>query len=467
MIVDRYDPVNLFEMVPELGLQMEPELTRLDELLEEVHEIFNLVKADLAERYPNSERLGRRSTPVEVILRMLVVRRLYDFSYEQTEHFVSDSLVLRQFCRLYLKRAPDDTTLIRWAALIGAETLEGVNERVVELARSLKVSRGRKLRVDSTVVETNIHYPTDGSLLSDGVRVLSRLVGRAKGLLSEACQQRSEKKTKDLFRDRSRSARALARKINEAARRRGEQAKDSIRTTYRRSVKVAQASLKQAKEVRRLLEQLPSAERVSQQLEHFADLVERVVDQTRLRVLEGEQLPASEKLVSIFEEHTSIIKRGKAAKSTQFGRKVWLEEVEGGIITGYRVLEGNPKDDTQLRGSLAKHQRLFGRPPRLLAADRSVYSPANESEAKNRGVKQVALPKPGKKEPEREQYERQGWFRRARRFRAGIEGRISVGKRRGFLGRCRDRGERGFDRWVGFGVLSANLSSMARTLAAR
>jgi len=117
MIVDRYDPVNLFEMLPELGLRMEPELTQLDVLLED-DEIFEAVKADLAKRYPNSERLGRRSTPVEVILRMLVVRRLYDFSYEQTERFVSDSLVLRQFCRLYLERAPDDTTLIRWAALI-------------------------------------------------------------------------------------------------------------------------------------------------------------------------------------------------------------------------------------------------------------------------------------------------------------------------------------------------------------
>jgi IS5 family transposase len=152
MIVDRHDPINLCEMVPKLKLQFEPELVELDRLLED-DELFELVKADLLKRYPHSEKLGRHSTPVEVILRMLVVTRLYGWSYEQTEHFVSDSIVLRQFCRLYLQPAPDDTTLIRWANTIGARTLVALNDRAVELARSLKVTRGRKLRTDGTVVE--------------------------------------------------------------------------------------------------------------------------------------------------------------------------------------------------------------------------------------------------------------------------------------------------------------------------
>jgi transposase, IS5 family len=158
MIVDRYDPVNLFQMLPKLKLEFEPELAELDVLLDD-DELFKLLKADLLKRHPHSARLGRHSTPVEVILRMLVVKRLYGWSYQQTEHFVSDSIILRQFCRLYLQSAPDDTTLIRWANLIGAKTLERLNERAVELARSLKVTRGRKLRTDATVVETNIHHP--------------------------------------------------------------------------------------------------------------------------------------------------------------------------------------------------------------------------------------------------------------------------------------------------------------------
>src|SRR5688500_18098319 len=141
MIVDRYDPINLFEVVPKLKLEMEPELARLDVLLED-DELFSLVRAVLIQLYPNSRRLGRHSTPVEVILRMLLVKRLYGWSYEQTERFVCDSIVLRQFCRLYLEPAPDDTTLIRWANAIGARTLAALNVRAVELARSFKVSRG-------------------------------------------------------------------------------------------------------------------------------------------------------------------------------------------------------------------------------------------------------------------------------------------------------------------------------------
>ena len=216
MIVDRHDPVNLFEIVPKLKLQFEPELAQLDRLLDD-DTILEKVKADLCRRYPNSARLGRHSTPVEVILRMLVVKRLYGFSYEQTEHFVSDSIVLRQFCRLYLEPAPDDTTLIRWANQIGSETVASLNERAVELARSLKVSRGRKLRVDSMVVQTNIHHPTDSALLADGVRVLSRLLRRAKKVLPT--QEIERLPTKEIFRTRNRSVRRVTQRLHRIARR--------------------------------------------------------------------------------------------------------------------------------------------------------------------------------------------------------------------------------------------------------
>src|SRR5215216_5985368 len=237
MIVDRYAPMNLFEeLVPKLELRFEPELRELDRLLED-DELFSLVKADLAKRYPNSARLGRHSTPVEVILRMLVVKRLYGFSYEQTECFVSDSIVLRQFCRLYLEPAPDDTTLIRWANQIGPETLVALNDRVVELARSLKVTRGRKLRVDSTVVETNVHPPTDSRLLGDGVRVISRLLRRAKKLFGE--EDDVARLGKEAFRTRNRSVRRLSQKLHRIALRKGEKAKEELRDAYRKLIAVA------------------------------------------------------------------------------------------------------------------------------------------------------------------------------------------------------------------------------------
>src|SRR5215204_2368380 len=457
MIVDRYDPMNLFEMVPKLGLEMEPELAHLDGLLDD-DVLFETVKADLTRRYPNSARLGRHSTPVEVILRMLVVKRLYGWGYEQTERFVSDSLLLRQFCRLYLEAAPDDTTLIRWANTIGAQTVAALNDRVVELARSLKVTRGRKLRTDGTVVETNVHHPTDDSLLADGVRVIGRLVKRAKGYVEESIQKEQKGEP---FRDRARSAKRLAHKIGRMARRRKEEAQTSYRAAYQRLVEVAKASIRQAGRVRILLEGVPSAAKISEELSHFAQLLERAISQTRRRVFKGEQVSAKEKLVSLFEEHTSIIRRGKARNTTEFGRKVWLSEVDGGIVSGFWILEGNAGDEAQLRPALR------GRGDVHSAADRNVHSKENERLAKELGLKKVCLPKAGKKSTERKEYEQQRWFKRARRFRAGIEGRISVMKRREHLGRCRDKGEEGFGRWVSWGVLSSNLDTIARTLAAR
>jgi IS5 family transposase len=462
MIRDRYDPLCLFALVPQLRLAFDPELAALDALVDG-DALFQAVKAEMARRAPRSLTRGRRSTPVEVVLRMLVVRRLYDWSYADTERWVGDSLVLRQFCRLYLAKAPDDTTLIRWANLVRPATLEALHEHVVLLARGLRVTRGRKLRTDGTVVEAAIRYPRDSGLLADGVRVLSRLVGRAAAVVGAAGAAAAQ------VRDRTRGARRLARAIAETARQRGEAAAAARRTAYRRLLAVARASLRQAAAVRARL--APGTDRAGQrlarQLDRFAPLVERVVAQATRRVLRGEAVPAHEKVLSLFAPRTAVVRRGKAGRDTEFGRMVWLDEVDGGILSRYAVLDGNPADADQLAPALAHRRRLFGRPPDLVAADRGVYSPANEQAAHAAGVRRVALPQPGRRTPDRRRHERQRWFRRAMRFRAGAEGRISVCKRRGYLGRCRERGEDATERWVGWGVLTANLSTIARTLAAR
>jgi IS5 family transposase len=166
-------------------------------------------------------------------------------SYKQTEHFVCDSIVLRQFCRLYLEPAPDDTTLIRWANQIGPETVASLNERAVELARSLKVTRGRKLRVDSMVVETNIHHPTDSALLADGVRVLSRLLRRAKKALAAEVVGRLGKK-EEVFRTRNRSVRRVSQQLHRIARRKGEKARKELKeASYQKLIAITQASCAQ------------------------------------------------------------------------------------------------------------------------------------------------------------------------------------------------------------------------------
>ena len=463
MLRDRYAPVDLFALVPAWALRFEPELAELDRLLED-DQLFQQVKADLSRRRPHTLETGRPSTPVEVILRLLVLQHLYTWSFEHVEQFVNDSLVLRQFCRLGLEPVPHATTLLRWANLIQPATLHRLLDRVTELARSLSVTRGRKLRIDSTVVETTIHHPSDSGLLADGVRVLSRLVRRAGDLLARG--------TEPLFRDRTRSAKRLMRRIHASAAvtGRGAAAAAAERTElYRRLLEITRTSLRQTETVQHLLATRTgeATERVRAQVEHFVALVRQVCAQTERRVLDGEAVPAADKLVSLFEPHSAVIRRGKVPMPTEFGSKLLLDEVEGGLVTRYVILDGNPPDAAQFAASLDHHHVQFGHPPHTTAADRAFSTAANERYASQAGVDCVALPHVGKCSAQRRAWEQRPAFRRAARFRAGIEGRISVLKRAFGLRRCRYHGLAGMERWVGWGILAHNLRQISRTVASR
>ena len=458
MLRDRAAAVDLFALVPALQLHFEPELAELDQLLED-DQIFKQVKADLSRRRPHTTETGRPSTPVEVILRLLVVQHLYEWSYAQTEHFVGDSLVLRQFCRLGLEPMPHHTTLMRWANLLQAETMHRLLDRVTELARSLKVTRGRKLRVDSTVVAAAIHYPTDSTLLADGVRVLSRLVQRATAVLT-GTQRRIGLR-------RMRIAKHLVPRIEATAAVHATARERADRPTlYRRLLKVAQASLDEAEQAHRRLARRTDdvARHVAAAVQHMTPLVEQVIAQTERRVLHGETVPASAKLVSLFEPHTAIVRRGKAHVPAEFGRKIVLDEVEGGLVTRYRVLAGNPPDAPELATSLAHHQACFKQVPSVLTADRAFFTLDNDQLARDLRIRCAALPRQGPLTPEARQARYRRAFRRAYRWRAGIEGRISVLKRCFGLHRCRYHGEAGMERWVGWGVLAHNLRQISRSM---
>jgi len=461
MLRDRYEPLDLFALVPTLGIAMEPVLAQIDTLLDD-DTLLQTVKADLARRRPRTRIDGRPSTPVEVVLRMLVVKHLYGWSYEQTERWVADSLVLRQFCRVYAERVPDDTTLIRWANLIQPATLHALLDHIVGLARQRRVTRGRKLRIDGTVVETNIHHPTDSTLLNDGVRVLSRSLAKAKRLLRGTSDLAA-----DAFQDRTRSAKRQMKRIMEAARQRGERSEQAMQGAYRRLLDITETVRERAQQVGMALREQATdgARRVADTLDHDLPLVQQVIAQTTRRVFHGESVPASDKLVSLFEPHTAIIRKGKPGRPTQFGRVLWLDEVEGGIVSRYAILNGNPPEPDQLPPSLDHHRGLFTRPPHLLAGDRGIHSPANERYATAQGVEQVALPKPGAKSAKRIAHEQQRWFRRGHDWRSGIEGRISGLKRRHKLDRCRYRGEAGMERWVGWGLIAHDLRVIAAATA--
>jgi transposase, IS5 family len=462
MLRERYDPMNLFEYIPALGMETDAMLTHLDTLLDD-DVLFQAVKRDLTRRFPRTCSFGRPSTPVEVIVRMLVVKHLYDWSYEQAEQWVSDSLVLRQFCRVYAEKVPDDTTLIRWANLIQPATLQQFLDHMVDLARQHHVTRGRKLRLDSTVVATNIHYPVDSTLLADGVRVLTRTIQRAKPILHDTVDR-----ARTLFRNRTRSVRRVTKQLIDAARRRGEQAAQEVQDRYKQLLDLTQQVVAQAEQVVQHLQtqQKQQAESTAQRLvdtlQTFVPRLKQVIDQTTRRVIHGEAVPAGEKLVSVFEPHTAIIRKGKAGKPTEFGRVLWLAEAEGGIITQARILDGKRDDASQFVPSLDQHSEQFGRPPKLVAGDGKLATPTNERTAQQRGVIRVVLPRPGRKTPTRLAHERQRWFRKGRNWRAGIEGRISGLKRRHGLDRCRYHGDDGMQRWVGWGVIAHDLRMIAQ-----
>jgi IS5 family transposase len=456
--------VDFLASVP-FDCEIDRKLVCMDELLDDPKLVL-AVTNDLARSAPAALWNGRPALPAEVTLRVAVARRLMGWGYREAESEVAGSATWRWFCRLYSQPVPDHSTLAEREGLIRPVTLQRLNARVVMVAQQKGVTRGEKLRSDGTVIETRMHYPTDSRLLDDSVRVLGRALARARQLL------RPPAADKALFRNRRRQAHRLAGQIGQRLRgTSGQKSRENkAERLYQRLVEVTETTVAQAEAVLARLQQKNTrrAQAMAATLQHYLPLVRRVIVQTCRRVFDGETLPAPDKLVSLFEPHTAVIRRGKAPpRETEFGRKLWYSEVDGGLISEYRLLKGNPPDERQWAGSVRQHQKLFGHPPKLATADRGVFSSANEQLARDAGIEQVALPQPGHKDEARRAYEAQPWFKAALRFRAGIEGRISGLRRARGLDRCRNRGEIGLERWLGWGVIVNNLVVMATRLARR
>ena len=454
MVRRKYAQRSVFEvLLPDGDKLWDPALRRIDEVLDD-EELVDLVVDALERRRPGSRRKGRPGTPAEVVLRMLVLKHLYDWSFDECEREVRGSLVYRAFCRIDCERAPDAKTLIRLSHLLGADILKKVLARLVDLARERKVVRGWKLRVDTTVVETNVHYPTDSTLLSDGVRVLTRTLKKLKDEVGEGAVK---------VRDRSR---AMARRVFELAQRSRKLVKDEakarLQQLYGEVLGITRAVVRDAQAAVGTVEGRVSGMGTAlvQEIRETVDIVKRVIKQTRARVFKGDtHYPG--KMLSIFEPHTEAIRKGKAAKPTEFGKLVKIQEAEGQFITDYEVCATRGADQDLWVPSLEKHRQLFGRPPRMAVADAGFASRKNELTATELGVKRVVLPGASKRSKEK----KKRWFRHALRWRTGCEGRISALKRRHGLRRCRDRGTAGMERWVGLGVIANNLLVLGRAPA--
>ena len=423
------------------------ELQMIARILEAHPRIGELVLRDLV----GNRRVdtGRRGLDGDQVLRIALLKQIHGLSYRELEFHLQDSAAFRAFVGLGLVECPRFQTLQDNVKRIQPATWEAIHRMLIGFARSEGIERGETIRTDTTVVEANIHEPADSALLWDGVRVMTRVLRR---------MARKRPSLRKAFRDRRRTVkrRAYAIKFH----RPGIDLVASYRCMIHATEEVCEAARRIAQRVAKI-EELAS---LREELLAVLPLVERVIDQSRRRVLEGERVPANEKIVSIFEPHTDILIKDN--RRTYYGHKVCLSGGKSSLILDCVIEEGNPTDSSLVERTIQRHVDLFGKAPRQIAMDGGFASKANLETAKSLGVQDMAFNK--KRGLEIHEMVRSAWvFRRLRDFRSGIEGVISTLKRAFQMDRCTWRGRQSFHAYVWASVTSFNLIAMARHLLVR
>jgi len=439
-------------------------MTHADQVLADPQIIATVYEA-LAKRHPQSRTRGRRGAPAEVVLRLLVLKHMRNWSYGVLEREVRANLVYRDFTRVGGEKMPDAKTIGRWGVAVSPGVIREIHDRMVQIARDRQLTEGRRLRIDTTVVETNIHYPTDSSLLGDSARVLIRTMKKIAAITGTAGTK---------LRDRSRSVKLRVFEIARAARSKLSSGQARLKEAYCRLLAATSRVVGQAK---RFAKEIGDGVRVPvdgarqavlqglrETLETMVPRVQQVRRQTKARILAG-NTHVADKIVSLFEPSTEVIRKGKAGKPTEFGKMVKLQEAENQIVIAYEVYDQRPNDADLLIAAIETHQAKLGRMPRLVAADAAFYSAKNEAAAKAKGVKRLCIPNRATKSLERRREQKKRWFRNGQKWRTGSEGRISVVKRRHGLNRSRYKGDDGIKRWVGLGIIADNLVNIGHAIA--
>jgi IS5 family transposase len=388
----------------------------------------------------------------EQVLRALIVKQMNGFSYEELAFHLADSSCYRVFCRIgHFDKPPKSSTLQQNIKRLSPRTLEHVNRAVVKHAKEEGVESGRKVRIDSTGVESNIHAPTDSTLLWDVVRVLVRLMKQVKedtGISFANHERRAKRRMVAILHGKTMKKRV---------------------PLYRDLLKVTEKTMTEAERVadhmcqikiQRSTKQLPlQTAGLATELRHYVQLGHRIVDQARRRVLNGENVPVDEKLVSIFETHTDILVKG--SRDVQYGHKVFLTTGSSCLILDCQIVDGNPADSKLACPMIQRHIEHFGQAPRQAAFDGGFASQCNVSDIKKMGVEDVAFSKRcGLAITE---MVKSSWiYQRLRNFRAGVEGIISFFKRCFGGTRCTWKGPKSFKAYVWGSVLSLNLLVFAR-----
>jgi IS5 family transposase len=376
------------------GVRLEPMLQAISDFIDEHGHLVDKVRQDLNRGLKNP-KAGRGGLTAQQVLRSFVLQRVKNWHYRELRERISDGYTLRKFTRFYSQAVPKHDAFNRSFNRLTPATLEVINDLVIRYAAKLGLENGKKLRVHTTVVETDIHYPTDSALLWDTVRVVSRLVRDLGDLLPQGVPE---------FINRTRSAR---RRNQEIQRMTSKERHDRLVPKYRALIHTTEQVVGNAREVLKKTERVSSVDlmteiaikAVRKEIDNYCELGDRVIDQARRRVLNKEQVPNEEKIFSIFETHTDLIKRGKILKPVEFGHKVYIAESAHGLITQYRVLDGNPTDDIHVEYSVKRHQETFGQVPKLYSADRGFFSQKNIDYCKDAGVELVCIPQRGGKKP--------------------------------------------------------------------
>lgn len=375
---------------------------------------------------------GRSGLTAEQTILSLILMRVKNWDYRELAERIADGYTLRQFTGFYSKPVPKHDAFNRAHNRLTPVLVQKINDLIIQAAVDTKLENGSALRVDSTVVETNIHWPTDGTLLWDAVRVLTRQMVALRKRAGAGVPR---------FPNHKRIARRRMQKLQRmtAAQRQAQQV-----STYRELLAITEEVLGHARQSVDATSHsgntpadILAIETLRREITRICELADKVVDQARRRVIYGEQVPTAEKIYSIFESHTDLIKRGKTNRPIEFGHKVFLAESANGLITQYRVLEGNPSDENHVCSSLDNHKAMFGSAPQTYATDRGFHNANNEAACRLAGVTSPSIPqRGGTKTPERAATEKTPAFKNAQRFRAGIEGTISVLLRGRGMRRC-------------------------------
>jgi IS5 family transposase len=445
------------------GVVLEPALAAIADFLDDHEEMIEAIRGDL-QRGLKRPDTGRKGLTAQQVLRSLILMRVKNWDYRELRERIADGLTLRRFTDFNAQPVPKHHAFHRAFIRITPQTLRLINDLVIKAAVAMGLEDGGKLRVDTTVVQTDIHHPTDNTLLWDVVRVVTRLVGQLATAIERPIKG---------FRNRTRAARRRMLAIQRMTTR---QREAQQRSKYRELIGIAEEVVKRARgalrQTRKVRDKDPlselAIEELRRQIEHYCGLGERVIDQSRRRVLQGEQVPNAEKIYSIFEPHTDLIKRGKVRTPVEFGHKVFLAESAQGLITQYEVLNGNPSDEDHVEPSLSRHQATFGSAPQLYGSDRGFFSEKNVTACERSGVDVVCIPqRGGTKSAERAAYEKSPEFKKGQRFRAGVEGRISVLFRGRGMKRCLAEGRERFELLVGAAVFVNNLLIITSLLKRR